>query len=343
MSNVTRIGLDIAKNVFQICGLNRAGTVVFNRKVTRDKLLQALLEHPHALIAMEACGSAHYWARTLIVGGHSVKLIPAQHVKAFSRGNKNDAHDALAIAEAAQRPQLHEVGVKSLEQQDIQTLLRIRTRYKDSRIDCINQTRGLLGEYGIVIPKGIGHLQRYLPGILEDADNGLTPLAREAIANLYQDYQALTKQIAVAEQQLRQLVTTLPLCQALMRLRGIGVITAMALFASVNNPQQFRNGRQFAAWLGLVPKQWGTAGNINLGGISKRGSIYLRTLLIHGARTLMRWLHKHDDAFSQWSQQLIARRGKHKAIVAMANKIARHVWVAMTRGIEHVSPCHLAA
>ena len=343
MSNVTLIGLDLAKNLFQICGINRAGKIVFNRKVTRRQLLPSLLNHPHALVAMEACGSSQHWARELIANGMHVKLIPAQHVKAFLRGNKNDAQDALAIAEASQRPQLHEVGVKSLQQQDIQTLLRIRKRYKNSRIECVNQTRGLLGEYGITLAKGIQNLDRCIPGILEDATNTLTPLARQAIAQLYHDYRTLTQQITASEKQLAQLVNTLPLCQSLMQLRGIGVITAMALFASVNNPQQFRNGRQFAAWLGLVPKQFGTGGNVTLSGISKRGSRDLRTLLIHGARTVMRWLDKHDDAFSQWSKQLIARRGKHKAIVAMANKIARHVWVAMTKGIQYVSPCHIAA
>jgi transposase len=343
VSNITLIGVDLAKNVIQICGLNRAGKVVFNHKVTRHKLLPSLLEHPEALIALEACGSSQYWARELIKRGMRVKLIPAQHVKAFVRGNKNDAHDALAIAEASQRPQLHEVGVKSLEQQDIQTLLRIRMRYKNSRTECVNQTRGLLGEYGIVMAKGIQNLDRCIPGILEDATNALTPLARQAIAQLYQDYSTLSQHIIASDKQLAQLANTFPLCRALMQLRGVGPITAMALFASVNNPQQFRNGRQFAAWLGLVPRQFGTGGNVTLGAISKRGSSYLRTLLIHGARTVMRWLDKHDDAFSQWSKQLIARRGKHKAIVAMANKIARHAWIAMTQGIECVAPCHRAA
>lgn len=343
MSNVTTIGLDIAKNVFQICGLNQAQKVVFNRKVTRANLMKHLFQYPNALIAMEACGSSHHWARQLLTRGMQVKLIPAQHVKAFCRGNKNDAQDALAIAEAVQRPKLHPVAVKSIEQQDIQTLLRIRLRYKESRRDLVNQTRGLLTEYGIVMPKGIINIDRYLPDILEDAENALTSLARQAVFDLYQEFLILNDKIAHAESQLKQLVQTLPLCLHLMKLRGIGLITSLALFASVGNPNQFRNGRQFAAWLGLVPKQFGTGGKTTLGGISKRGSTYLRTLLIHGARTLLRWLNKHDDSFSQWAKKLVARRGKHKAIVAMANKTARHVWVLMTKGIGAVPPCHLAA
>lgn len=185
MSNVITIELDLAKSVFQVCGLNRAGKVEFNRQVKRKQLMACLIAHPQALIAMEACGSAHYWGRRLEAAGLSVKLIPAQHVKAFTRGNKNDANDALGIAEAASRPNLHPVSVKSIAQQDIQTLMRIRIRHQHARTDAVNQLRGLLSEYGIVIPQGIKHIERRLPAILEDAENGLTAIAHEGFYTLY--------------------------------------------------------------------------------------------------------------------------------------------------------------
>lgn len=342
MNNITLIGLDLAKNIFQVCGLNKAGKVQFNRKVKRRDLMACLLSYPNALVAMEACGTSHYWARRLIAQNIQVKLLPAQHVKAFTRGNKNDSNDALAIAEAASRPQLHEVAVKTLAQQDIQTLLRIRTRHKSARKDIVNQLRGLLSEYGIVLPTGIDQIDKQIPSVLEDAENGLSFIAREAIHGLYQEYRALSLRLASDEKRLAVLVKENPLCQMLMRFRGIGIITAFALFCSVGDPRSFKNGRQFAAWLGLVPKHTGTGGKVVLGSMSKRGSAYLRTLLIHGARTIAQWLGKHDDPFSQWAKDLIARRGKHKSIIAIANKNARHIWVALTKGIDYVPGYYLS-
>lgn len=342
MSNVITIGLDLAKSVFQVCGLNRAGKVEFNRQVKRKQLMACLIAHPQALIAMEACGSAHYWGRRLEAAGLSVKLIPAQHVKAFTRGNKNDANDALGIAEAASRPNLHPVSVKSIAQQDIQTLMRIRIRHQHARTDAVNQLRGLLSEYGIVIPQGIKHIERRLPAILEDAENGLTAIAREGFYTLYQDYLSLSEQLANAEKTLERLAKANPRCRMLMRFRGVGVMTSLALFSAVGDPASFKNGRQFSAWLGLTPKHAGTGGKVVMGAMSKRGSSYLRTLLIHGARTVSRWLGKHDDPFSQWASAVVARRGKHKAIVAMANKNARLIGVALTKGIEFVPSYHLS-
>lgn len=205
-------------------------------------------------------------------------------MKAFTRGNKNDANDALAIAEASSRPNLHPVSVKSIEQQDIQTLMRIRTRHQDARKDVTNQLRGLLSEYGIIIPKGIEQIARRLPLILEDAENGLTFIAREGFYTLYQAYLELSRKLASAEKALTELAKGNDTCRMLMRFRGVGVMTALALYCAVGDPRSFKNGRQFAAWLGLVPKHVGTGGKVVLGGMSKRGSTYLRTLLIHGAR-----------------------------------------------------------
>ena len=221
--------------------------------------------------------------------------------------------------------------------------MRIRTRHQDARKDVANQLRGLLSEYGIVIPKGIEHLARCLPLILEDGENGLTTIARQGFDQLYQDYLQLSQKLISAEKTVTERAKTKEVCRLLMRFRGVGVMTALALYCAVGDPKSFKNGRQFAAWLGLVPKHVGTGGKVRLGGMSKRGSTYLRTLLLHGARTVARWLDKHDDPFSQWATALVGRRGKHKAIVAIANKNARHIWVALTKGIEYVPAYHLSA
>lgn len=343
MSDVTVIGLDLAKSVFQLCGLNRARKVIFNTRVSRAKLLDAIRAHPDALIAMEACAGAHYWARTVQGMGYSVRLIPAQHVKAFCRGNKSDAHDALAIAEAVFRPGIHAVPVKTLEQQDIQVRLRIRSRYKELRKGNANQIRGLLNEYGIVLPKTLLQFDRHLPDILATTDNGLTPVARAALQDLYAEHLSLSQKIRHADGELKTLAETHPSARVLLRLRGIGPITALALFAAIGNAQQFHNARQLAAWLGLVPKQHGSGGKIQLGSISKRGNTYLRMLLIHGARTVMTWMKPKSDRFSLWAKALVQRRGKHKTIVAMANKTARMVWVALHKGPEAVPLQHLSA
>jgi transposase len=343
MDNVTTISIDLAKSVFQVCALNKARKVIFNKQIKRHNLINQISQYPNATISMEACSSAHHWARTFAQMGLKVKLIPAQHVKAFVRGNKNDSNDALAIAEASFRPNLHTVQVKSIEQQDIQTLLRIRSRHKDTRKITVNQIRGLLAEYGIVIPKGIAHISKQLPAILEDGENGLTFTAREAIAELLQEHYHLTEKIIRADQKLKNIALDHPVAKSLMRLRGIGPITALALFACVGNAAQFKNARQLSAWLGLVPKQYGTGGKVHLSGISKRGNNQLRVLLIHGARTVMNWASKRDDQLSLWIKSLVDRRGKHKAMVALANKTARMVWVTLNKGVDALPEQYLAS
>lgn len=334
MTHITVLGLDLAKTNFQLCGLNQANKIQFNKTVKRDQLVDAIRQHPDALIAMEACGSAHYWARVLSEQGHRVRLIPAQHVKSFCRGNKNDTNDALAIAESARRPNLHQVQVKTIEQQDHQTLLRIRSRYQHSRTATINQTRGLIAEYGVVLPKTVSAFHRGLPAVLEDGDNALTPIARRALAQLYQDYLSCTNRIARMDAQLADIARQHPTVHALTKIRGIGPITAVALYACIGSGHQFRNARQLAAWIGLVPKHRGSGGKVQLGSISKRGNAYIRLLLIHGARTVMNWMKNKDDTLSRWARQLSQRRGKHKTIVAVANKTARMVWVVLNKGIE---------
>ena len=342
MSNITVIGIDLAKSVFQICGLNQANKRQFNISVKRTKLVETVLQHPNATIAMEACGSAHHWGRVFSELGYHVKLVPAQHVKGFSRGNKNDALDALAIAEASQRPKVHFVAIKTIEQQDYQTLLRARTRLIEDRTATINQARGTLAEYGVVLPRSVAAFKRGIPEIMDNPDNGLTPIIRTFIQSLYADYQTLTRRINELGQQLAAIATTHPVTKSLLRLRGVGPISAVAIYAGVGNGSQFKNARQLAAWVGLVPRQHGSGGVTRLGSISKRGNRYLRLLLIHGARAVMHWLGDKSDQLSLWARQLIERRGRHKAVVAMANKTARMIWVVVRRGIEHVPDHHLS-
>ena len=343
MSNITLIGIDIAKDVFQLCGLNRANKVQFNKSVKRNRLLQTIQEYPSAVLAIEACSSSHYWARLFRDSGFVVRLIPAQFVKSFTRGNKNDALDALAIAECALRPNLNPVQIKTLEQQDYQTLLRIRSRQKELRTATINQVRGTLAEYGIVLSRTVSAFRKGIPGVLEDRENELTPIARSAIEALYVEYQHYTDRISALDTELEQIARNHPIMTKLLRLRGIGPITAVALYASLGCGQQFRNARQLAAWIGLVPKQFGTGGKVKLGSMSKRGNQYLRVLLIHGARTVMNWMKDKVDGLSLWIKQLVERRGKHKAMVAVANKTARMVWVVLNRGIENVPPYYLSS
>lgn len=343
MSNVTTIGIDLAKSVFQICGLNQARKIVFNRQVSRTELISTLQKHPKALLAMEACGSSNHWHRELSKLGFTVRVIPTQHVKALAQGNKNDANDALAVAESVFRPGIHDVAPKSIEQQDIQTVLRIRSGNKDHRVSNANQIRGLLGEYGIVIPIGFAALGRQLPLIFEDAENTLTPISRSAIHGLYLEHLRLCKVIKQLDAQLSEMVEAYPLAKRLLRLRGIGPITALAIYAAVGNASQFRNARQLSAWIGLVPKQYGTGGKVHLSGISKRGNSQLRFLLIHGARAVLNWASKREDQLSCWAKSVANRRGKHKAIVAVANKTARMVWVALTKGVDALPPHYLSA
>ena len=343
MNNTTVIGIDLAKDVFQLCGLSQTRKVQFNQAVRRNKLLNTLLCYPGTLLAMEACCTSHYWARRFRRHGFEVVLVPAQLVKGFSRGNKTDAKDALAIAEAALRPDYHPVPVKTLEQQDYQALLRYRARQKELSVSASNQARGLLAEYGVILPRSGAAFRRRVPEILEDGDNGLTPVSRATIHALYQEYLQCLERVAEQDKALKQIIREHPLLSQLIRLRGVGPVTAVALYASVGKGEQFANARQLAAWIGLVPRQHGTGGRVRLGAISKRGNRYLRELLVHGARAVMQWAREKLDRLSDWVRQLAERRGKHKTIVAIANKTARMVWVLLNRGIANVPGHYLKA
>ena len=281
--------------------------LIFNETVQRKRLVDYVLNHstPDCLIVMEACWSSHYLGRIFQEFGYCIKLIPAQHVKALTRGNKSDAHDALAIAESGLRPAIHEVPVKTVEQQEVQSLLRVRGRYQMQRVDLINQSRGLLREFGIVIPRGEYSYRVGVPEILEDGENGLTMTMRKVIHDIYEEFLLYTTKLKTLEKQLTQISKQHVNCRQLQKIRGIGLISVMSLYCSVGQGDQFKNGCSMSAWLGLVPRQYGTGGKMRLGAISKRGSISLRRMLIHGARSVLNHIHNRNDSLSEWIKSVI--------------------------------------
>lgn len=332
MKKITTIGLDIAKTVFHLVAMDDRGAMVKKEQLKRKQVLAYMSRQEPCLIAMEACGGAHYWARTFMNMGHQVKLIAPQYVKPYVKGNKNDYNDAAAIAEAAQRPSMRFVPIKSVERQDIQNFHRQRERVKKARTALVNQVRGLLAEYGVVINKGVVAVRRALPGLLEDADNGLTPLARALFAEQLDELRMLDQRMADCEHRIETLNEAHAVCARLDEVLGIGPLIASATYAAAGDGRDFVNGRHFSAWLGLVPGQQSTGGKAVLLGISKRGNAYLRTLFIHGARSVLRSSAHKTDRFSQWAQAVLARRGHNKACVAVANKMARIAWVVMAKG-----------
>jgi transposase len=329
---ITTIGLDIAKSIFHLFAVNQMGRYVKKKQLKRAQLLRYFAQLEPCVVAMEACGGANYWAREMKALGHEVKLIAPQYVKPFVKGNKNDYNDAEAIAEAAQRPTMRFVPIKCVEQQDIQNLHCQRERIKKARTALANQIRGLLAEYGVVINKGIRAVRQGLPDILEDADNGLTMRSRELFADLLEELRALDERHKHSEQHIEVSNRDNEICERLDEILGIGPITASAVYAAAGDGKNFVNGRHFSAWIGLVPGQHSTGGKPTLLGISKRGNVYLRTLFIHGARSVLQRTEGKTDRFSLWAQALLARRGHNKACVAVANKIARTAWVIMARG-----------
>ena len=324
--NVTLIGIDLAKSVFQVCGVNQAGKTVFNHQVKRAKLMQKLLTYPEATIAMEACSGSNYWGRELQRAGFKVLLIPPQHVKPFVKGNMNDRNDALAITEASRRPHLHFVTPRSLEQTDILLVHRLIARQVHNRTALINQIRGFLNEYGLVVSAGKERLFNALPMLLDTPENGLTPMARDILRQMFDTWRSLNQLIKNNEALLkRQAKASEPACR-LMEIKGVAEKTATAMLAYAGEGKAFKNGRHFAANLGLVPTEHSSGGHQNLGRITRRGNEYLRRLLIQGAWSVIRYVDVSDDRLSVWAKRVMERRGKHKAAVAVANKLARIIW-----------------
>jgi transposase len=330
--NVTTIGIDLAKHTFSLHGVDGHGKMVFRKTLTRAKLLPFLGSLPPCLVGMEACSGAHYWGRELTRLGHRIGIMAPRFVAPYRKGGKNDGNDAEAICEAVSRPGMRFVPVKSDEQQAILCLHRTRQGLIKERTALINQLRGLLSEFGLIMPKGRYSAQHHIPDILEDAGNGLPMLARRLLNDTYLRLRVLNEQILAYDRELNHLVRDSEPAKRLMTVPGIGAITATAMLASVGDPRQFKNGRRFAAWLGLTPRQYTTGGKIRLGRITKKGDAYLRTLLIHGTRAVLATVQDKDDRLSVWTKTLIARRGYKRAAVALAAKNARIVWALMARG-----------
>jgi len=327
--NCRTIGLDLAKNVFQVHGVDEHGKVVLRKQVTRQQLSAFFANQPPCLVGMEACGSAHFWARKLAAQGHVVKLMAPQFVKPYVKGSKTDAADAEAICEAVSRPNMRFVPVKQAEQQALLAVHRARAGFVKARTAQANQLRGLLAEFGIVIPQGLMVLRQRLPDILEDAENGLPGMMRELVARLAEHLQVLDQQVGELERQIQLWHRQSEPSQRLAAIPGIGPITATALVASIGDAHSFSNGRQLAAWLGLVPRQHSSGGKPVLLGISKRGDVYLRTLLIHGARAVISHVEHRCDQMASWLQRLLSRRHRNISAVALANKNARIVWALL--------------
>ena len=326
---ITTIGLDLAKYVFHVVLCNRAGKVIKRKQLRRSQVLAFFMQLEPCLIGMEGCASAHYWARELEKLGHRVRLIPAQHVKAYVQGNKNDYNDALAIAEAVVRPRMRFISIKSAGEQDMQALHRLREGQMKMRTALCNRLRGLLAEYGFVFAKGVNTLRKQLPQLLEDADNGLSDLFRQMLAQGQRQLYELDEQIAYYDDLIKTQSRGNESCRRLQAIPGYGPIVASAFASYVGDGQGYRRARDVSASLGIVPRQHSSGGKELLLGISKRGDRYLRCLLIHGARAAVHAAANKDDPLSQWINRVRARRGMHKATVALANKMARIGWALL--------------
>jgi transposase len=332
---VTLIGIDLAKSIFQVCGVNQAGKRVFNRQVRRARLMELLIQHPEATAAMEACSGSNYWGRELQKRGIKVMLIPPQHVKPFVKGNKNDRNDAFAITEAARRPDLRCVEPRTPAQTDMIQVHRVLDRMIRQRTALINQVRGFLNEYGVVVAQGKEKLLAAMPDLLEDAENGLTPSSRALYQEMYEQWRQANEAIDRIEKGLKSQAGADEAAQRLMKLKGVAVKISTATIAHAGNGHGYKSGRHFSANLGLVPKEYSSGGKQKLGGITKRGNRYLRRLLIQGAWSVVRNADKNDDRLSRWARRLVERRGKHKAVVAVANKMARIMWSMLYHGSEY--------
>ena len=333
--NCRTIGLDLAKQVFQIHGVDEHGKVVLRKQIPRQQLAAFFVNLPPCLVGMEACGSAHFWARKLMAQGHVVKLMAPQFVKPYVKGTKTDAADAEAICEAVSRPNMRFVPVKQTEQQAILAVHRARAGFVKARTAQANQLRGLLAEFGVVIPQGLAALRLRLPIILAQVENDLPDMMRQLVARLAEHLKLLDQQVAELEKQIQLWHRQCEASQRLAAIPGIGPITATALVASIGDARAFSNGRQLAAWLGLVPRQHSSGGKQVLLGISKRGDVYLHTLLIHGARAVIRHIEHRQDQVGSWLQRLLSRRHRNISAVALANKNARIVWALLVHDREY--------
>jgi transposase len=342
---VVRVGVDLAKRVIQVHAVDAAGGVLANKALSREAFMPWCAQlSAGCLIAMEASSSAHHWARKLVALGLDARIMSAQLVAPYrlqGRTGKNDANDAAAICEAASRPHMHFVPIKSIEQQSMLCVHRLREGFKADRTACINRIRGLLAEFGLVFAQSPKALQLVLSEVLEDAENEMGGVARLVLGRAQDQWRELDEHLAWCDERIAAHGKTNATVQTCATLIGIGPVTASALVATVADFKQFKSGAQFGAWVGLVPRQNSSGGKNNLGSITKRGDTYLRTLLIQGAKSAVMTAHQRSDRISKWACALRERSGWQKAVVALANKNARIVWAVMTRGLafdaDHIS------
>jgi len=332
---ITRIGMDIAKQIFELHGVDRRGKAVLRRRLGREQLLGFLAQLKPCEVGMEACGGAHYWHRRISRLGHTVRLLSARKVKPYVEGNKNNRHDAAAICEAMSRQRMRFVQPKSLAQQDLQTLHRARTLLVRERTALSNQIRGLMAEYGIVVRKGLAALSRALPELLGGNDERMTAVLRRFLAEACERLRYLEQRIAGYDRELNAMCRQDERCRRLLKVEGIGPLSATALVAAIGNGQEFQNGRHLSAYLGLVPGHSNTGDRTVMLGITKRGNRYLRTLLIHGGRAAVYAARRRTDPRSRWLERLREARGHNVAAVALANKNARVAWAMLRWGEDY--------
>ena len=338
MNEVTTIGVDLAKNVFQVHGVDAEGGAVVGRQLRRSQMLPFFRKQPPCLVGMEACATAHHWARQLMEFGHEVKLMPPNYVKPYVKRNKNDAADAAAICEAVTRPTMRFVAVKSAEQQSVLMLHRTRELLVRQRTMLINAIRAHMAEFGIVAPVGIPRVKELFAVIADGDDERLPPIARACLEGLAKQFMSLHEEIAIAERRIHAWHRASEVSQRLETIPGIGPITATALAATITDPSVFRSGRELAAWIGLVPRQNSTGGKERLGKISKQGDQYLRWLLVAGAMTIIRHAKRRGTSNLPWLANLIASKPTKVAAVALANKMARIAWALLRTGQDYQKP-----
>lgn len=331
MKDIKVLGIDLAKSIFQLHGNDGDGKQILSRRIGREGLIGLVSNLKPCLIGIEACGGAHYWARRFSEMGHTVKIIAPQFVKPYVMSNKNDKNDARGIAEAVNRPGMKFVAIKTQSQQDSLLMHRARILCVKNRTAQANQLRGLLAEYGIVFPQGLA-MVRKLPEILAHNEDKLSKNAQAVFYRLYEQFKSYDEQVKSYEKDIKIQASLNSLCQEVAKIEGIGPITASAIVATIGDAKIFKNGRECAAWLGLVPRQHSSGNKIRLGGISKRGDCYIRSLLIHGARSALKYVDNKTDKTSQWALNKKMTKPFNKAAVALANKNARIVWAIMAHG-----------
>ena len=337
MSNIKVLGIDLAKNIFQLHGTDKHDKPILKKRLKRESLTEFMAQLPPALVGIEACGGSHYWARTFQAMGHTVKMMAPQFVKPYVKSNKNDQNDAAGINEAVTRPTMKFVPIKTTEQQDILIIHRCRALLLKQKTALSNQIRGLLAEYGVVIPQGMCQI-RALPEVLDRNENKLTARSRAAFLRLYKQFNAIEIDLKNYDKEIEAHAKEDVRCKEIQKMKGIGPITASAVVATIGDPSVFKNGREVSAWLGLVPKQHSSGNKLRLGGISKRGDSYVRTLLIHGARSFINVCENKTVRLSLWAADKKQRAGYNKAAVALANKNARAIWAMLATGEAYRIP-----